>query len=436
MGRCMPLAVFRCGLRAPTRNSPDHPIPIGANPIGATQKGPIGATQKNWQPNRGHPTNPQSGPQSQPNRRQQRNPNRGAIRGQSGPPNKSAFADKLLRHRRLTEAPSREQSGGMRYPRHQIVDPEFAGFFHCVSRCVRRAFLCGQDTYTGRSYEHRKAWVEERLQLLSECFAAGLYAYAVMSNHVHVVLHMDPQATKGWTDKEVAERWVRLFPVCVGGAIDERLCQEKVRCLQGNPEHMVEIRSRLGSVSWFMRCLNEPIARQANREDGCTGRFWEGRFKCQVLLDEQAVLACMVYVDLNPIRAGTAVDLTESKHVSISRRLQRAGTEAPSTHNLLRPVAGVPLAPALSIRMLDYLELVDWSGRLVSDGKRGSIAPATPSVLVRLGLREQEWQTQMLGIESRYWRAVGTVEALMEKAKALGQRWLKGIGRAERALHY
>ena len=144
--------------------------------------------------------------------------------------------------------------------------------------------------------------MEERLLALADCFAVGLYAYAVMSNHLHVVLHADPELAQAWSDEEVAERWVRLFPVCIDGAVDERLCQARVQALQGDPERMAELRSRLGSVSWFMRCLNEPIARQANREDGCTGRFWEGRFKCQALLDEQAVLACMAYVDLNPIR--------------------------------------------------------------------------------------------------------------------------------------
>ncbi|RUL77618.1 hypothetical protein [Dyella choica] len=158
----------------------------------------------------------------------------------------------------------------MTYPRHQIVDPASGGFFHCVSRCVRRAFLCGEDAYSGRSYEHRKTWVEERLLALADCFAVGLYAYAVMSNHVHVVLYVDPQAAKDWSDEEVAERWVRVFPVCVDESPDERLCQEKAQRLQGDPERMMELRRRLGDLSWFMRCLNEPIARQANREDGCT----------------------------------------------------------------------------------------------------------------------------------------------------------------------
>ena len=105
----------------------------------------------------------------------------------------------------------------MRYPRHHMVAPDSAGFFHCISRCVRRAFLCGEDVYSGRSYDHRKIWVEERLLALAECFAVGLYAYAVMSNHVHVVLHVDPQIAETWSDEEVAERWVRLFPACSVG---------------------------------------------------------------------------------------------------------------------------------------------------------------------------------------------------------------------------
>src|ERR1700744_6246493 len=320
----------------------------------------------------------------------------------------------------------------MTYPRLQTVDSDTPGFFHCISRCVRRAFLCGEDVYSGRSYEHRKTWVEERLLALAECFAVGLYAYAVMSNHVHIVLHVDPQVAKAWSEEEVAERWVRVFPVRVDGVIDDDLCQEKVRRLQSDPERMVELRNRLGSLSWFMRCLNEPIARQANREDGCTGRFWEGRFKCQALLDEQAVLSCMVYVDLNPIRAGIATDLATSEHTSIRHRLQRAEARAPSSTAALRSMAGVLLAPALSVRTLDYLELVDWSGRVVREGKRGSIGVATPAVLTTLGLGKPQWQSQMLGIESRYYRAVGTVESLKAKARALGQRWLKGTGGAKR----
>ena len=121
----------------------------------------------------------------------------------------------------------------------------------------------------------------------------GLYAYAEMSNHVHIVLHVDPRGAQDWPDEEVASRWVRLLPVRVDGTIDENACQEKTQRLQGDPERMAELRMRLGSLSWFMRCLNEPIARQANRrmvvrsgfgEDGSSAkpcwmskRYWLAR---------------------------------------------------------------------------------------------------------------------------------------------------------------
>ena len=351
---------------------------------------------------------------------------------ESGTPKKWSSADVPERRRVISMARAEDQCMSVTYPRLQTVDPQTPGFFHCISRCVRRAFLCGRDVYSGRSYEHRKAWVEERLLALAECFAVGLYAYAVMSNHVHVVLHVDPQVAQAWSDEEVAERWVRLFPVRVDEAIDERLCQEKVRRLQGDPERMAELRNRLGSLSWFMRCLNEPIARQANREDGCTGRFWEGRFKCQALLDEQAVLSCMAYVDLNPIRAGIVPDLAASEHTSIHRRLQHAETGTASLNARLRPMAGTLLTPALSLRAVDYVELMDWSGRTVREEKRGAIRAEAPSILSQLGLQERQWHAQMLGTESRYWRAVGTVESLRIKARALGQRWLKGAGRERR----
>lgn len=135
--------------------------------------------------------------------------------------------------------------------------------------------------YNGRSFEHRRAWVEQRLLELVEIFAVGVYAYAVMSNHVHVVLRIDPTAAATWSDEEVALRWVRLFPATADGEIDAAACRLKERTLLGNPGRLSACRQHLGSLAWFMKALNEPIARRANREDACTGRFWEGRYKCQ-----------------------------------------------------------------------------------------------------------------------------------------------------------
>ena len=181
----------------------------------------------------------------------------------------------------------------MTYARSQLVDESTPGFYHCISRCVRRSFLCGEDYYTGQNFDHRKAWIEDRMFLLAECFSVSLYAYAVMSNHLHVVLRVDPVTAGGWSDEEVARRWVRAFPGIRFDEDLERKTEARVMALMANPDKVQEIRGRLGSLSWFMRSLNEPIARMANREDHCKGRFWEGRFKSQALLDEQAVLSCI-----------------------------------------------------------------------------------------------------------------------------------------------
>ena len=318
--------------------------------------------------------------------------------------------------------------------RSQLVDPHTPGFYHCISRCVRRAWLCGIDPYDGKSYEHRREWVEQRLLELAGIFAVGIQAYAVMSNHVHVVLRIDPLTAAAWSPEEVASRWVRLFPAMQEGEVDEAGCRLKEETLLGHADRLAVCRQRLGSLAWFMRSLNEPIARRANREDACTGRFWEGRYKCQALLDDAAVLTCMCYVDLNPIRAGVAENLESSIHTSAHHRI---ATLRENPDRAQQPLASISTAVAsglASITTQDYLDLIDWTARLTRADKRGRIEAKEPPVLRKLGLSERQWHQQMLGTETNYWRAIGSAQALIEKAMAMGQGWLKGLGTAQRLL--
>jgi hypothetical protein len=311
----------------------------------------------------------------------------------------------------------------MTQARHQLAPPGSAGMFHCVQRSVRRAFLCGSDAYTGRSYEHRKLWIEQRIAALSECFAVAVHAYAVMSNHLHLVVEMAPDIAESWSDDVVAARWVRLFPPREdsAGAISAKCMR-----LIAQPDRLQTIRARLADLSWLMRCLAEPIARSANREDGCKGRFWEGRFKAQRLCDERALLAAMAYVDLNPMRAGIAAELHDSAHTSIVGRIAQAES-AWTSQRRLGPILGVLRAP-LSITEREYLQLVDWTGRQLAPGKRGAIAADAPPVIARISDDPARWARQVSGVGSGYWRAVGSVEALIELAQRIGQQWLKGQG--------
>ena len=194
----------------------------------------------------------------------------------------------------------------MPQPRKSLICLSDTPFYHCMSRCVRRAFLCGIDHYSGIDYQHRRDWLEDKLHHTADAFAIKLCAYAVMNNHYHVVLNVRSDIAESWTHYEVVERWHRLFsgtPLSQQFILGAPLSKSES---EGLSKDIAVWRQRLTDISWFMRIVNEAIARQANSEDNCTGRFWEGRFKSQALLDDKALLSCMAYVDLNPIRASIA----------------------------------------------------------------------------------------------------------------------------------
>lgn len=316
----------------------------------------------------------------------------------------------------------------MTQPRSQLAPPGAPGTFHCIQRCVRRAFLCGVDHYTGQSYEHRKQWVEARIQLLAECFAISIHAYAVMSNHLHLVVQIDPAITANWSDDEVAARWVRLFPP---RGDDDIAVADKCARLVANPLRLDTIRARLADLPWLMRCLAEPIARRANREDSCKGRFWEGRYKTQRLCDERALLAAMAYVDLNPIRTGIAERLEDSAHTSVAARIAESRVEPQTLMAPLRPLLGVVRMP-MTLSNSDYLQLLEWTGRQLHTGKRGRIAADAPAALRAFDTDPVRWAARVEGIGNGYWRAVGTAADLLTLAEAIGQRWLKVLGFAAR----
>jgi REP element-mobilizing transposase RayT len=310
-------------------------------------------------------------------------------------------------------------------------------YYHCVSRCVRRSFLCGTDKYTGQSYEHRRGWVEERLLFLSSVFSIGICAYAVMSNHTHVVVCVDKDMAESWSMEEVVRRWHQLYQ----GTLLSQKYQRGDKLSKGElislEETVTIYRQRLYDISWLMRNLNEYIAREANKEDGCTGRFWEGRFKSQALLDESAVLACMVYVDLNPIRSKMETTPETSKHTSIQNRIQ-ALIKGGQPKNLMRfvgnPRQDIPKGIAYSI--IDYCELVDCTGRCIRDDKAGYIEQHHSPNLARLGLDTEQWLTLTTEFEKHFSTAVGSEHMLQQFKHHTDHRRIRGMAKARVLLQH
>ena len=315
--------------------------------------------------------------------------------------------------------------------KHQI-SLEATPYYHCTSRCVRKAFLCGIDEH-GNNYEHRRQWVEDRILELGAIFCIDVCAYAVMSNHHHVVLHINTATMHALTDIDVCLRWHKLFKgtaLSQGFVRGDSLDQAQWQALKVKLD---EWRLKLTDISWFMRCLNEPIARQANDEDRCTGRFWEARFKSQALLDEKALAACMAYVDLNPIRAKMAKTPEHSHHTSIKKRLeslQQYSTQPKS----LYPFAGnlrEPMPQGLPFPLKDYVELVDITGRLIRADKRGYISPASTPILERLGINDKQWLTLTTQFERQFKGFAGASQAIKAGLTKLGYQRFTQIGAAQ-----
>ncbi len=304
----------------------------------------------------------------------------------------------------------------MALARKILVDEKVTPYYHCISRCVRRAFLCGKDPLTRRNFDHRKVWVIERLRFLGQVFAVDVCAFSVLSNHMHLVLRLAPERATSWSDDEVAARWARLFATTarVAASLPPKARQKRIALW----------RSRLCSLSWFMRCLNEHIARRANREDDCTGRFWEGRFYSQALLDVGALLTCMTYVELNPLRAGAVKTLSDARFTSIWHR--REEMRKGFVSDWLAPFADQTEASgpgnnsdSLPFAWTDYAGLVEAAAAGVF-ADRDSIEGPSRAFLGRVGLNADQFGSLVRNFSRSFFGMVGHVQLIRVRLSERG----------------
>ena len=211
-----------------------------------------------------------------------------------------------------------------RRPRKEVFIPDEVNVYHCFNRTVRRSFLHGIDPLTGVDHSHRRKLFQARMISLSKTMMVDLLAYTILSNHWHIVARNRPDLVKRMSNREAAVRWLSMMHRKKSRANPTgRPSEAEIKKLENNPEQLAEVRGRLSNISWFVRLMCQTVARQCNIEDGLSGKFFEERFKMNRLDDEADVLACMAYVDLNPLKAGVTNELNDPDwQVSIGDRLR------------------------------------------------------------------------------------------------------------------
>ena len=304
----------------------------------------------------------------------------------------------------------------MTVARSQLVDVSLTRWYHVISKTVRGAFLLREGELD------RKQWIEDRLQLLSQVFAVELAGFAVLDNHLHLLVNLLPERIDAWSDEEVLRRWFTIHPPRVNRKPVD-VTPQVIREQAADSRLVAKVRRRLGDLGWFMKSLKEPLARLANQADGTSGAFWQSRYKSIGILDAEALLAVCAYIDLNPVAAGLSELPERSAHTSIHIRVKHCraqGRLADLTAAGRSSVAGVLatrgledeglwLCPIEDRRQQDpaaraglrdgfslgsYLQLVDWTSRLIRKGK-ALVSREVAGMLDRLGTTAEFWSATM-----------------------------------------
>ncbi|WP_373650870.1 transposase [Schlesneria sp. DSM 10557] len=360
-----------------------------------------------------------------------------------------------------------------RLARAEVFAPDEVAVVHVMNRVVRRCFLLGTDSLTGKNYDHRKGWIEDLLKRYAVCFGIDLLGFAILSNHFHLILRSRPDVVATWDKAEVARRWLLLCPLRKddhGNPLEPN--QAELDFIQNDPRKLEIIRLRLSDIGWWMRLLCQTVAMRANHEDHEIGRFWQSRFRAVRLLDEAALVACAAYVDLNPIRAAITDRLETSDYTSVQRRLQTQQNQSefrntvspsdsspteskPSRRSVKKTddartkqlstadqfLAPLPLderngktgpvASCTGARCSDkgflpmtqesYLRLLHWTAKQLPREQRGRTSPELKEVLSKLDLNANAWLALVRKFGRLFYNVAGRPQTIELTRSRIGQ---------------
>lgn len=348
--------------------------------------------------------------------------------------------------------------------RKDIFSPFISVVAHCVHRCVRQAYLLSSE---GDPNCVRKNLVERLLDHLIQHFAIDCLSFAILDNHLHLILRNRPDIVRGWDDHTAAMHWLALFPGKCAGWEEHRKekvaknedtwgftpSDQDIQKLISDPKKLVEVRERLSDISWLMKALAETISKRINAMEGRTGKFWEGPFEMKLLLNDAAVLACAIYVDLNTIRAGMHTALDHAAFTTAIYRLAEAHQEAVNEGTTaldlelranLKEISEkygfvVPLQlkegeslgsmPSttkrrtsdkgfLPITAAKYTNLLQWTGEQRHPDKRGVITKPLEETLIALGISVEHWMKLAGEFDKCFFSLAGSKEGIEREQKA------------------
>ena len=287
-----------------------------------------------------------------------------------------------------------------RMNRRNLIDLSECTCYHVISRCTRQLHLLGTDS---ASRAERKGLLLQQLERLASFTAVGIAGWSVMDNHLHLLLKVDTDAARSWSDREVARRWLKLHPARDGYRNRIEVEEGHVDVLVDTPDATLipELRERLTSISHFMKELKQEMTQQINKLEDTVGSLWAGRFKSKRVVDEAQLLTTLAYIDLNPFAAGVCKKPEAGEHTSLAARLHgvepcedanhAAGNPAKTKRNAKQTSAprekkgwwmtvggGQPgmanrrrsLMPDTTLTFGRYLKLLDAVSRLLRKGKK------------------------------------------------------------------